>query len=302
MRWTVWITLLLALLPVACTEYPKYVSFSTVDCDPDWSPDGRFIAFASTREDGSTGIYVVRPDGRGLRRLFSGTASQVDWSPDGRRIAFVGVDGIYVMRSDGRRRPMRILRGREFSLPAWTPDGHTLAVVKDERDLTTAIYVVRLDGGGLRRLLPPLLARSDPRWSIVAASETEPAWSPDGRQIAFDSGHGRLVAVRIAEGNRRQIASEGFSPAWSPNGRLIAFQCGSAGALCVANADGSGDIRQLTSEGGDPSWAPGSRRVVFDVYHSRGHFRPQARSLSFVDVTGGGLREVTYGPSPPANP
>jgi len=301
MRRTVWITLLLALLPVACTDYPKYVPFSTVDSDPDWSSDGRVIAFASTREDGSTGIYVVRPDGRGLRRLFNGAASEVDWSPDGRRIAFVGANGIYVIRTDVRR-PRRILRGRQFSLPAWAPDGHRLAVVKDERDLTTAIYVVRLDGRGLRRLLPPSLARSDPKWSTIAASETEPTWSPDGRQIAFESGNGRIVAVRIADGSRRQIASEGFSPAWSPNGRLIAFQCGSAGALCVANADGTGDIRQLASEGGDPSWAPGSRRVVFDVYHSRGHFRLQARSLSLVDVTGGGLRRVTYGPSPPANP
>ncbi len=242
MRRTVWITLLLALLPVACTDYPKYVPFSTVDSDPDWSSDGRLIAFASTREDGSTGIYVVRPDGRGLRRLFNGAASEVDWSPDGRRIAFVGANGIYVIRTDVRR-PRRILRGRQFSLPAWAPDGHRLAVVKDERDLTTAIYVVRLDGRGLRRLLPPSLARSDPKWSTIAASETEPTWSPDGRQIAFESGNGRIVAVRIADGSRRQIASEGFSPAFRRGRQARAGLCSTCTTLGDTSACRPGRFR-----------------------------------------------------------
>src|SRR6266545_4801507 len=255
MRRTVWITLLLALLPVACGGYPKYVPFSTVDSDPDWSPDGRIIAFTSSRDDGSTGIYVIRPDGHGLRRLFNGTAKEVDWSPDGDRIAFVGADGIYVMRRDGGS-PVRILRGGQFSLPAWAPDGHRLAVVNDDQDLKTAIYVVRLDGSGLRRLLSPSRAGS-----TIATSETEPAWSPNGRQIAF--------------------------------------QCGPAAVLCAANADGTGDIRRLASAGGNPSWSPDARRVVFDVYHSRGHFRTQARSLSVVDVDGGGVQKVTYGPAPP---
>ena len=80
----------LALLPVGCgggsLSGQEQVSFVTVDTDPDWSPDGRLIAFASSRNSG--GIYVIHPDGSGLRRVFRGPASNVDWSPDGRQIAF----------------------------------------------------------------------------------------------------------------------------------------------------------------------------------------------------------------------
>ena len=98
---------LLAFVSLACGSHEdaesvdEPVSFLTVDTDPDWSPDGQLIAFASSRKGG--GIYVLRPDGTALRRLFRGVASNVDWSPDGRRIAFEGDRGIYVIRRAGGR-------------------------------------------------------------------------------------------------------------------------------------------------------------------------------------------------------
>src|SRR6266511_1416864 len=130
MRRTVWITLLLALLPVACGGYPKYVPFSTVDSDPDWSPDGRIIAFTSSRDDGSTGIYVIRPDGHGLRRLFNGTAKEVDWSPDGDRIAFValGVAPSTRHRAVAAASSCRKLRLRPTATESLTPPSSRVSV------------------------------------------------------------------------------------------------------------------------------------------------------------------------------
>ena len=223
--WTV--ALLLAFAGAACGgPYHTYVQFATVDADPAWAPDGRLIAFASSREGG--GIYVVRPDGTGLRRLFGGGATDVAWSPDGRRLAYVGADGLYLVAMDGGS-PRRISRTR-CRFPAWSPDGERLAVVREGQDLTTAISVVNADGTGLRELLPP------GRASLSASS---PSWSPDGKELVLESDDGTILAVAVADGRLRTITRvRGYDPDWSPDGRWIAFQ--STGALWVAKADGSG--------------------------------------------------------------
>ena len=269
-----------------------WVSFVTIDADPDWSPDGRLIAFASSRWFG--GICLIRPDGTGLRQIFRGNASNVDWSPDGRRIAFQGGDGIYLLRSAGGK-PRRILRGARFSLPAWAPDGRRLAVVEEQPDLSESIDVVKADGTGLHRLLPPYVRKSSRQWSFVAASETEPSWSPDGRQIVVQAGDGRIVALDVASGRRRTIAEGGYEPSWSPDGRLIAFQSNSG--LWVANADGSGGPRELDANGGDPTWAPDSHRLVYEATYWRGRYARRPQGLSLVDAAGSGFRKLTFGHS-----
>ncbi len=170
-----------------------------------------------------------------------------------------------------------------------------LAVVKDEPDLTTAIYIVRADGSGLRRLLRPYVPKSDRPWSIVAASETEPDWSPDGHELVVQAGDGQIVVVGVATARRREIANGGYEPAWSPDGRLIAFE--SDEGLWVANADGSGGLHLLAEHGRDPSLAPDSRRIVFEVRHWHGRFWRTPRSLSVVGASGIDLRTLSFGHS-----
>ncbi|HEY5564508.1 MAG TPA: hypothetical protein VIL33_02890, partial [Rhodothermia bacterium] len=86
---------------IACSA-----AFGTEYYNPAWSPDGKAIAFESSR-DGRLTIFVVGVDGQGLRRLTGADVhnGSPTWSPDGRQIAFASArDGrlqLYVMRADG---------------------------------------------------------------------------------------------------------------------------------------------------------------------------------------------------------
>jgi TolB protein len=220
--------------------------------DPAWSPDGRKIAFVS-RRDGRSHIYVMRPDGTGIRRLTDSAADDESptWSSDGRRIAFAREDELFVVASRGG--PARRIGhgvGGEARDPAWSPNGKLIAYdYRPPGYSIREIWVVGVDGKRARQV------------TRLREISTRPAWSPDGRRIAFQSdAQGRHVEIYSIgldrSGLRRETRSQidTFDPDWSPDGRQIAFSRNGA----IWTIDGSGRERKLTSGKNDaaPVWRP----------------------------------------------
>jgi Tol biopolymer transport system component len=99
-----------------------------VDNGPSWSPNGSAIAFSRRGVDNSSlsGLYLIGPDGRHLRRLVRGPAFNPSWSPESRRVAFDNGRAIEVINADGSGLRQLVPSGED---PAWSPDGRTIAFV-----------------------------------------------------------------------------------------------------------------------------------------------------------------------------
>ena len=178
---------------------------------PIYSPDGSKIAFTSNR-DGNPEIYVMNVDGTNVRRMTNNPAIDVT--------------------------------------PTWSPTGNQLAWVSD-RTGTPHIYIMNADGTGQRLLISEYVDR--PTWSsgqfneIAYAARTGPGY--DIKLYSFAKGESTKLTDGIGSNE---------SPAFSPNGRHIAFTSTRSGKSQVFTIDRDGNnLRQITREGNNkfPNWS-----------------------------------------------
>jgi len=176
---------------------------------PDWSPNGRWIAFARA-SDRTSRIFRVRPDGSG-EQLIPNTrnSGHLGWRHH-RRIVFArgSVDGgdIYTIRRDGTgRRRLTFPHDGADDEPQWSPDGNRIVFMRLTDVATFDIFKMAADGSRVRRL------------THRCCSAAAPAWSPNGRTILFlDDGLRRMKAN--GSGVRRVPNARDAGPAdWTAN-------------------------------------------------------------------------------------
>jgi TolB protein len=224
---------------------------------PVWSPDARAIAYTSYRR-GYPDIYVALIY-QGTQETPTNNRGQ-NWlpaySPDGTRLAFTsnrdGNPELYVMNRDGSNVRRLTQHPRIDTTPTWSPSGTQIAFTSD-RSGSPQIYIMGADGGNVRRMTTAESYADRPTWSpapfneIAFAGRTGPGYDIK----IYDLATGQTRQITFGEGSNE-------SPAYSPNGRHIAFVSTRSGRANVytVGRDGRG-VRQITRDGNNftPSWS-----------------------------------------------
>ena len=250
---------------------------------------------AEVTDCGRGDIAVINPDGSGLRVLTHERAavrvseSSPRWSPDGQDIAYIrprhggrGGAQVWLMAADGTHQRALTHFGPVPGNLDWAPNGRQIVFTNG----TSNLWVANVRTGAVK-----VLART--RFYSV----NYPAWSPNGRWIAFVeyargeiAGTGQIFLLSTTTHRVRQLTDTQknyppWSPAWSPDSRRVAFTY--HGKIYVINADGSRQ-RSLKADGTEPSWSPDGQWIVFSY----------GGNLQEMRTNGTNLHLITHAPNP----
>lgn len=301
------------------------------DALPKWSPDGRRLAFISTRDKAAC-LYVMSMSGGEPRRITDrdGQVHEFNWSPDGRRLVYTyqAMTEREKLERDGKNDEVR----RKPQFKHITRLFHRLDGAGWWNGNYKHIYVVSAEGGKPRQL-----TSSD-------HDDLEPTFSPDGRLISFTSNrienadlftdNADIYVVRPSGGAVRRITTgtgARKAHAWSPDGRWIAYIGNSARVgegwkfnerVWVVPARGGAarevpreidntcynlmlsDIASASFSPMPPLWSPDSGRLAF-VVSEHGAVHLYERSLERRDsrcVVGGEINLMFVSQAQPGGP
>ncbi len=242
---------------------------------PAWSFGSGLVAYSYQQDEQNSGIYLVKEDGSGKKRLLSGRAINPIWSADGGMLLFVRQQARYLFAvalydlEKNCEKQLAELKSTSFLQPSFSPDGKNIVywgTAPDDPGRCPAvqdIYVCECETGIIRQLTDS--------GSFCCAAE----FSPDGKRLAYmrrtRDFHFRLCMISLREGDETTVTDElyYFTPprwrvSWSPDGQEVAYlQDGEIHLLHIASGKKHRVTRPLDEESRQSLAATKDKKLVF---------------------------------------
>jgi len=233
---------------------------SSTNMLPAFSPSGGQIAYTSFMRN-NPDLYVGPSGGGRPTKVsgHNGMNTGAAWSPDGSKIALTlskgGSPDIYIISASDGSVIKQITNDKSIDTsPAWSPDGSQLAFVSD-RNGGPQIFIVSSGGGSAKQVSFNGSYNTTPTWSPRPGKSIIAYTTRDGGRydiVTLDIATKSMTRITQNEGNNEE-------PAFSPNGRAIAFARAGQGVF-IANADGTGKATKVWSGSATGvDWGPAPR-------------------------------------------